>query len=160
MFAQIGLPQGGRAASISQVHRNLLKYKGLELPEPTLVFSDKHGDGTATDTHPMRGVVENRPYDYLLTQKGLASSLRVGVVCPDSEAPRLSAYLHKVNQGHRPADTERDYLIDYPGFERAYGLPIEIPEPGSPGWFVCPETSGPDERSENCFYRAADCGGH
>ena len=70
VFTQIGLPQGGRAVSISQVHRNLLKYKGLELPEPTLVFSDKHGDGTATDTHPMRGVAENRPYDYPLTQKG------------------------------------------------------------------------------------------
>ena len=148
VFAQIGLPQGGRAASISQVHRRLLKYKGLELSEPTLVFSDKHGDGTATDTHPMRGVVENRPYDYPLTQKGLAPSLRIGVVCPDSEAPQLSVYLHKVHQGHRPANTERDYLIDYPGFERAYGLPIKIPEPGSPGWVVCPETSGPDERTE------------
>ena len=92
-------------------------------------------------------MVANRPFDYPLTLKGLAPSLRVGVICSRSEAPLLRAYLQKANQGHRPADSERDYLIDYPGFQQAYGLPMEIPEPGMPGWDICAEPSGTGGRS-------------
>jgi hypothetical protein len=110
VFAQIGVPSGGRSASIPQSLRPLLKYNGLELPEPTLVFCDRRGTGTSTDTHPIRGVVANRPYDYALTLKGLAPSLRVGVVCPASEAPLLRSYLQKINQAHRPADSDRARL--------------------------------------------------
>ena len=147
IFAQIGLPYGGRSASISQGHQHLLKHKGLELSEPRLLFCDKYGTGTATDTHPMRGVVANRPYDYPLTQKGLASSLKIGVVCPSPEAAQLHAYLQQIFQQHRPSTSERDYLIDYPGFQRAYGLSIKIPEPGTPGWISPGEPSGNDARA-------------
>lgn len=147
VFAQIGLPHGGRPASIPQSLRPLLKYRGLELREPTLVFCDKRGTATSDDTHPVRGIVANRPYDYPLTLKGLAPSLRVGIVCPRSEAPLLRGYLQKINQGHRPADSERDYLVDYPGFQQAYGQPVEIPEPGAPGWVLCAEPSGTDGRA-------------
>lgn len=139
VFAQIGLPHGGRAASITQNLRPLIKYRGLELAEPALLFCDKRGTGTNTDTHPVRGLAANRPFDYPLTLKGLVPSLRIGVICPRSEAPHVRAYLQKANQGHRPADPERDYLVDYPGFQQAYGLPIEIPELDAPGWAYCAE---------------------
>lgn len=143
VFAQIGLPRGGRSAAlIPEKLHPLLKYKGLELAEPTLVFCDRRGTGIAVDTHPIRGVMANRPYDYPLTLKGLVPSLRIGVVCARSETALLRAYLQNVNQAHRPADSERDYLVDYPGFQQAYGLPIEFPEPGAPGWIVCAEPSG------------------
>lgn len=141
VFAQIGLPHGGRPASIPATLQPLLRYKGLELPEPRLVFCDKRGTGTVIDTHPVRGIVANRPFDFPLTLKGLAPSLRVGVVCARSESQLLHSYLHKINTGHRPADSERDYLVDYPGFQQAYGEPIELPEPGGPGWMFCAEPS-------------------
>ena len=146
VFGQIGLPQGGMSASIPESQRPLVKYKGIQLREPTLVFCDKRGTGTRTDTHPVRGIVDNRPYDFPLTLKGLAPSLRIGVVCPGREAPMLRGYLQQANQGHRPADKERDYLIDYPGFQQAYGLPIELPQPGTAGWAVCAEPTGADPR--------------
>ena len=144
VFAQIGLPRAGRSALISDKLRSLLKYRGLELSEPALVFCAKRGTGTCADTHPIRGVVANRPFDYPLTLKGLAPSLRIGVVCPRPEAPLLDAYLQKANQAHRPTDSERDYLVDYPGFQQAYGLPIEIAEPDTPSWVICAELSGTD----------------
>ena len=147
VFAQIGLPRGDRIASVPQNLQPLLKYRGLELVEPTLVFCDKRGSGTSTDTHPIRGVVTNRPYDYPLTLKGFVPTLRVGVVCPRSEAPLLHAYLQKAHRVHHPAKTERDYLVDYPGFQQAYGMPIEIPDPGAPGWTFCVEPSDKSGRS-------------
>ncbi|WP_395664432.1 SIR2 family protein [Methylocella sp.] len=142
VFAQIGLPHGGPSAKITQNLRPLIKYNGLQLAEPTLLFCDKRGTGTNTDTHPVRGLAASRPFDYPLTLKGLAPSLRIGVICPRSEAPQVRGYLQKANQGQRPADSERDYLVDFPGFQQAYGLPIEIPEPGAPGWAYCAEPSG------------------
>jgi SIR2-like domain len=147
VFAQIGLPRGGKSVSIPENLRPLLKYKGLELPEPTLVFCDRRGTGATTDTHPVRGVAANRPFDYPLTLRGLAPSLRIGVVCPRSESPLLRTYLQRVNQALRPSDSERDYLVDYPGFQQAYGLPIEFPEPDTPGWIVCAEPTNTDRRS-------------
>ncbi len=147
IFAQIGLPRAGSTAALPQRLQPLLKHRGLELAEPMLVFCNRSGTSTATDTHPVRGVVANRPYDYPLTRSGLAPSLRIGVISPRSETSLLRSYLQKAHQGHRPADSERDYLVDYPGFQKAYGLPIEIPEPGAPGWIKCAEPSGADTRS-------------
>ena len=147
VFAQIGQPHGRKSQSISQSLRPLLKYTGLELSEPRLVFCNRRGTGTITDTHPIRGIVSNRPFDYPLTLKGLAPSLRVGVICPRSESSLLTEYLHKVNQKLRPGKSESDYLIEYPGFQQAYGLPIEIPDLGNPGWIFSTEPSGNDQRA-------------
>ncbi|MEW8411145.1 MAG: SIR2 family protein [Candidatus Thiodiazotropha sp.] len=146
-FAKIGLQGDGRPSSISDKLLPLLKYKGVQLDEPKLVLSNKAGVGLVTDTHPVRGVANNRPYDYPLTLKGLAPSLRIGIVCARSEVPRLRSYLHKAGQRHQPSKSERDYLVDYPGFQQAYGLPMEVPEPGMPGWVECPEPESSDKRS-------------
>lgn len=147
VFAKIGLQEGGRPSSIPQNLLPLLKYKGVQLTEPELVLSNRSGTSLVTDTHPVRGVANNRPYDFPLTLKGLAPTLRVGIVCARSEAPRLRAYLQKANQHHQPSKSERDYLVDYPGFQQAYGLPMEIPEKGMPGWVECQEPEGTDQRS-------------
>ena len=148
VFAQIGLPLGGRRANTPDSLRPLLKYRGLQLAEPALVFCDRNGTATCTDTHPIRGVVANRPFDYPLTLKGLASSLRVSVICPQAETPLLQRYLQNANQAHSPRDSECDYLLDYPGFQQAYGLPIEFAAPGTPGWVSCSEPSGDSQRSK------------
>lgn len=146
-FAKIGLPEVGKSSPIPEKLLPLLKYKGVQLAEPELVLSNKAGSGLVTDTHPVRGVANNRPYDYPLTLKGLAPSLRIGIVCARSETTRLRSYLHKASQHHQPAKSERDYLVDFPGFQQAYGLPMEVPEPDMPGWVECPEPESTDSRS-------------
>ncbi|MBY0567327.1 MAG: SIR2 family protein [Hyphomonadaceae bacterium] len=139
VFAQIGLPNATATPTISDKLRPLIKYDGVELPEPTLVFSDKSATSTKTDTHPIRGVLENRPFDFPLTVKGLAPMLRIGVICAKPEAANLERYLQSANTLHRPNDSERDYLLDYPGFQTAFGLPLELPHLGSAGWVTCNE---------------------
>jgi hypothetical protein len=37
--------------------------------------------------------------------------------------------------------------VDYPGFAAAYGLPVELPEPGHQGWVACPEPSSGDPQA-------------
>lgn len=138
-FAQIGLPYGGKSVSISEKVLPLIRFQGVELPEPKLLFSDSQGVGTRTDTHPVRGVANNAPYDFSVTRNGLSTFIRVGVVCPRSETGQLRAFLHSLNGVHFPEKTEQDYLVDYPGFQRAFNLPLEIPEPDLAGWVTCNE---------------------
>ncbi len=139
VFASIGLPSGGRALRLPDKMKPLIKHKGVQLVEPLLLFSDKSGNSPARDTHPIRGILNNRPYDYPLTSRGLSSSLRVGVVCPAAEAQSLHSYLQSIHSTLTPSPKERDYLLDYPGFHMAYGLPAQVPEPDSAGWMTCPD---------------------
>ena len=97
VFGKVGLPQGGRTIQISDGVRRLIKYNGLELAEPSLVFSNRTGTSLVKSPHPIRGLVDNRPYDYPLTLKGLSPSLRIGIICPQSETKILYSYLHNAS---------------------------------------------------------------
>jgi hypothetical protein len=144
VFGEIGLPLGGKITPIPPALQPLIKYQGLQLSEPELVFSNKAGTGLVRSPHPIRGIADNRPFDYTLTTRGFFTGLRLGVVCPEGEARSLHRYLQNVNRTLFPSDTERDYLVDYPGFQSAYGVPIEFPQPGEGGWFFCPEPTSAD----------------
>ena len=144
MFGEIGLPEGGKVTAIPPALRPLIKYSGIQLTEPELVFSNKAGTGLVRSPHPIRGIVENRPFDYPLTARGFFTGLRLGVICPEREARALHGYLQNVNHTLTPMPNERDYLVDYPGFQTAYGMPFEFPQPGEGGWFFCPEPTSSD----------------
>ncbi|MGP0057997.1 MAG: argonaute/piwi family protein [Beijerinckiaceae bacterium] len=144
VFGEIGLPQGGKITKLPAKYQPLVKYTGVQLAEPELVFSNRAGTALVRSPHPIRGIVENRPFDYPLTARGFLTGLRLGVICPAGEAKALHSYLHNVNRILAPTQKERDYLVNYPGFQSAYGVPIEFPQPGEAGWFVCPEPSSTD----------------
>ena len=144
IFASIGMPAGGRALKVPDRLQPLIRHRGMQLDEPPLLFSNRMGTALVRDTHPIRGVLNNRPYDYPLTSRGFSSSLRIGVVCPTAEAQALHTYCQSIHQELAPSQTERDYLLDYPGFQTAYGLPAEVPAPDSAGWVTCPEPSKSD----------------
>jgi len=139
IFAKIGLIS--RKTSIPLDDRMLphIKQIGIRLDEPNLLFSNKQGNGYVKDTHPLRGILNNRPYDYPLTQHGLVPNVLVGAVCPAAESRMLETYLHKSQSRHQPHKTEQDYLLDYLGFDKVFGLSLELPRPGDAGWVTCPE---------------------
>jgi hypothetical protein len=147
VFGEIGLPKGGPALIVPDKLRPLVKHSGIELGEPELLFSNKAGTGLIRSPHPVRGLLQNRPYDFALTARGIATSLRIGVICPGREAGDLRKYLQQGNTKQAPAQSERDYLVDYPGFQIAYGVSLDLPDPGSAGWYVCPEPKGRDPHS-------------
>jgi hypothetical protein len=147
VFARIGLPPGGPLTRTPDNLQRLLKHSGFQLLEPKLLFSNKSGTGTVKSSHPIRGILENRPYDYSLTSHGLASNLRVGIICPAAETKILNSYLQKAGQRQSPTRSESDYLVDFPGFQAAYGLQITLPDPATAGWATCPEPSSQDVRT-------------
>jgi hypothetical protein len=104
----------------------LIDASGLELQEPKLLFSNRRGNGTETDVNPVRGLLDNRPYDFPLNASVLGSEIRLGVVCPPEYAGALSRYITELRQ-NRKIDSKREYLRDYPGFDRAFGTTLDMP---------------------------------
>lgn len=146
VFAAIGDRSRGQPISIDDGIRPLLQQSGLILPEPKLRFVSPDATRYVTDPHPLRGLVNNRPFDFALTQRGLAQRITLGVVCPEAESRFLESYLHRSAARSRPAKTEEDYLLEFPGFAQAFRVPLDIPTPGRPGWETCPE---PDASIDN-----------
>src|SRR5690606_11953766 len=76
---------------------NMLKLKGVQFKEISLLFSTKHGGKTAKDIHPMRGLVNYSPFD-----KGLSnlqnSTINLSIICPQEDSDKLYNFLIKQNQ--------------------------------------------------------------
>mgnify|MGYP000997851768 FL=1 len=143
IYASIGWR--GKRSRIEPNQKNMghVRQSGIEISEPVLLFSNRQGTGTSHDTHPTRGLASNRPFDFRWTVNGLCASIRIGVVSPAAEARKLSTYLLTGQGAHVPNDTERDYLISFPGYQQALGIPLEIPSPADSVWGTCSE---PDTR--------------
>jgi hypothetical protein len=147
-FAEVASLQGVKTAALEARFRPLIKQKGLQIPEPELVFSNRAGRGIATDAHPVRGILRNRPFDFPLTNQEFGSEIRLGVVCPKGETQLAHAFLSNLGRHIDPTSQEADYLPAYPGFRNAFGIELAVADPGSGGWIVCAEPEGADDRSK------------
>ena len=59
------------------------------------------------------------------------TTVRVGVIAPTPEAPRVAAYLAQLQQSVQP-NTKEEYLLAYPGFGQTFGLPLDPRTVASP----------------------------
>lgn len=151
LFAQIGSRTRQKPIPIDNRIRPIIKQQGIEIPEPQLLFTNKFGTQYTRDIHPLRGLIMNRPFDFSLSIHELAQSIRLSVVCPNADNRLLSQYLYQIEKNFAPNKTERDYLINYPGFQKIYGIPIEIPGPGDEAWMTCPEPKIGRTIKESCL---------
>ncbi|WP_312390908.1 SIR2 family protein [Chryseobacterium sp.] len=103
------------------------QFKGIQFLEPQLIFKNIASDNDFRDYHPMRGLINNRPYDVNLNGLIHSNEVNLSVICPQSYSERLFMFLSELNAKHSTANINTDYLIDYPGFLSAFNLPINIP---------------------------------
>ncbi|SHG78228.1 hypothetical protein SAMN04488109_1810 [Chryseolinea serpens] len=101
------------------------QHKGIQLLEPQLVFSNSQA-APSRDFHPMRALINHRPYDYPLNGQVYSSEINVGVICGQKYADKFYKFLNELHQKHR-AEVNPDYLLDYPGFSSAFKIPINVP---------------------------------
>ena len=85
------------------------------LPEPRLAF---HPDRVSDrDIHPLRGLLRFGPHSSGL----VLDPIRVATLAPAGESPRLYGFMKELNATAKA--TERtEYLPDWPGFHRVFGL--------------------------------------
>lgn len=116
-----------------QLERHV-RHIGTTYSEPALIFAPKRGGSEIHDIHPIRGLVENRPYDYPLTARGLDTEIRLGVICPRSEAQPFTSYMVRLHQTIQP-DSKQEYLLPFPGFEGLFGTSLDIPDARTGAWY-------------------------
>lgn len=100
---------------------------GIILEEPQLVFSpvDKH----KSNISPIIGLSEFSPYSLAFTNVNPIPSIKIAIITPEgNEEDRLLAFL-KSSNSKQPS--EKDYVIEFKGFESIYKIPLCIPEKGS-----------------------------
>lgn len=106
---------------------------GVEYPDPQLQFYNAAKKRMVKDFHPMRGLINNQPYDYVMNNEVFKPYINVGIVCPNNHAVEFYNFISLLNQSHKTRHNI-DYLIDYPDFISVYGIALNLPTPGCATW--------------------------
>lgn len=109
-------------------------YKGLYIPEPNLDFSGKFTKEMIQDSNPMRGLINNNPYDYEF-HSNFNTNIKIGVICPISCTSQFRDFLNGLNGN--VSCNQTDYVQPYIGFERIYSASLDIPATNSQLWIKC-----------------------
>jgi hypothetical protein len=121
------LDQNFRGYLPSNFNINQTQFKGVQFLEPQLVFKNISTDIEFKDFHPMRGLVNNRPYDVNLNGVIYSTEINLSVICGKQYANKFYNFLSKLQIKHSTENINPDYLIDYPGFSAVFNIPINIP---------------------------------
>ena len=111
-------------------------FGGFVVEDAKLIFSSKSGQGEAKDANPLKGLVQNRPWDYSVTSSGLSTTAEVAAICPADHARDLERFLCQLSERSDPNSTELDYLQPFPGFAAGFSLPLVHARPGEATWQV------------------------
>jgi len=114
-----------------------LLHDGIQYLEPQLEFINKLTGNISKDFHPMRGLIKHKPYDFKMNGNVHEAEINLGIICPLSVSDRFFNFLNRLNSTQKTGGQNPDYLMDYPGFLSAYGIPINIPNYKSELWQDC-----------------------
>lgn len=154
LFAKIAKPQTANNIVLSSSFpKQVLHFKGIQYPEPMPLFGNRHQGmkSIARDFHSMRGLVQNKPYDYDPTGFLHGNTILLGVICPDADNQLFSVFLRAQLTEVSSNDVNKDYLIDYPGFHEVYAVSLNVPDVSSPDWVNCPEPTQKPTLKETAF---------
>lgn len=117
----------------SAISKERIIFNGVECHDPELMFFNSQQNKMVTDFHPMRGLINNAPFDYLINQKVLKSFVSLGVICPNRYEEQFYNFLNQLNCKQR-VKYNFDFVIPFPGFSQAFKAGINIPTPAENKW--------------------------
>jgi hypothetical protein len=128
-----GLSVPGKSKLPANLQRHA-SFDGIVVGDAKLVFSATSGTTEARDENPLRGLVQNRPWDYSLTKGGLSTCAEVAAICPLDQARHLERFICQLKEKSDPTQGELDYLQPFPGFAVGFSLPLVHARPGDATW--------------------------
>lgn len=109
-------------------------YSGIYIPEPNLNFWSTVSRKVTSDPNPMRGLLNNSPYDSEF-HSNFNNNIKLGVICPDSHTIQFKEFLNGLNKSLSVSGT--DYVQPYAGFRDIYSCLLDIPADNSNLWIKC-----------------------
>lgn len=134
--ALVGVSSNSRSYCIklpASINPKRIIMNGIECHDPELTFFNSQQNKMVHDFHPMRGLIQNSPYDFALNDKVLRSSINIGVLCPQSSSSTLYNFLNELNNKHT-VDFNVDFVLPFPGFHDAFNVGLNIPLTTSMQW--------------------------
>jgi NAD-dependent SIR2 family protein deacetylase len=107
--------------------------KGKDVRDTDLVFYNPTQKHNATDFHPMRGLINNAPFDYSLNDNVLRSKISLGVICPLDHNQTFYNFLNQLNN-RQNVKYNLEYVIPFRGFYEAYKTNLDIPNSSENRW--------------------------
>ncbi|WP_430935659.1 SIR2 family protein [Saccharicrinis sp. 156] len=140
------------------VPKHFFNLKGIQFKEVPLLFSTSNGSRNVTDEHPMRGLVNNKPFETNINSL-LSDRVDIALVSPKAEATNLYTFIQKQNQKIAKFKQNDDYIIDFEGFYTTYGVSLNFPTPDSEGWeYVAePQNTGIVENANYIKQEICNC---
>lgn len=146
MYVSLTGQQGGYTISYpAHFDTRSVVHHGMQYKEPLMQFTNRATMREESDFHPMQGLVRQGPYDYPLNGNVFSPEVNLSVICPAGYEESLFKFLSRLNRPQAAGNHNPDYLIDYPGFIAAYGVPLNITDPGADLWKKLPEPVGKDQ---------------
>ncbi|MBJ2126330.1 SIR2 family protein [Flavobacterium sp. IB48] len=116
-----------KSYNANNYNKKQTQFKGVQFLEPQLIFKNIASNVEFKDYHPMRGLVNNRPFDVNLNGVIHSNEVNLSAICGSRYSSAFYDFLSKLHLKHSSDNINPDYLIDYPGFSAAFNLPINIP---------------------------------
>lgn len=110
---------GYKSKSSLDFFQNLALFK-----EPKLIFNSV--DSNYRDTHPLKGLKKFGPYDTSFSGDQNTHVIRLGIIAPSVDFKKILDHLDGLSKSTTPV-SEKEYLIDYPGFNSLYKAILEFP---------------------------------
>lgn len=132
--SKLALPQS--------IKTNRIIFNGIECRDPELLFYNSQQNKYVADFHPMRGLINNNPFDYSINNGILQSSINLGILCPQRHSQKFYNFLNELNNKHT-VKYNADFVIPFQGFYNAYKVGLNIPVQDSQQWLQlrCPSNT-------------------
>ncbi|MCM1528059.1 MAG: SIR2 family protein [Bacteroides sp.] len=130
------------------IDKKRIVFNGIESRDPELTFYNSSQNRMVTDFHPMRGLIYNAPFDYLLNEKVLRSSISLGVICPKGYERQFYEFLCQLNCKQN-VKYNVDFVIPFPGFSQAFKTGLNIPTPTENKWIEYLPKNTADSRQDS-----------
>jgi hypothetical protein len=92
--------------------------------EPLIYFH--HQDETKKSIHPISGLKLLGPLEESFGVNGISSKINLAIIAPDTGFEKVKLHLESLLNPVSPK-TEKEYLIDYPGFDAVFKRHLVIP---------------------------------
>jgi NAD-dependent SIR2 family protein deacetylase len=100
-------------------------FQGLLIEEEPKLFFHIN-ESKYQSIHPLKGLRRFNPYDYSFESNNSLSTIKLAIIAPKSGFKKITAHLNSLSDS-KQAITEKNYLIEYPGFSDIYKKYLEIP---------------------------------
>lgn len=133
--------KAGTNNGIDLIDAKFIDYTGIQFDEPKLMFSPNNVamQTNPTHFHPMKGLIDNKPFDYDANNQITNNSIDLAVICPNEFSHELSIFLNKQNQAIKYVGKNTAYMLDYPGFVNSFGISLNVPLVNDPNWIESPK---------------------